>query len=204
MITLQILTGVFNTDVEKLAQFVEPLNRHMKLCEINTPLRQAAFLAQTGHESAGFSRIVENLNYSQAGLMRVFKKHFPTVESTEGYVRNPERIANKVYANRMGNRGESSGDGWKYRGRGLIQITGRNNYIELSLDFNMVGDSVIAYLGTVEGAVASAGWFWRKHSLNPLADLEDIMAITKRINGGVIGLEERMRLYNRFKEMLAE
>lgn len=160
--------------------------------EINTPARQAAFIGQCSHESANFKTLQENLNYSAESLHRVWPSRFPTVEAAQPYHRNPEKIANKVYSSRMGNGDEASGDGWRYHGRGLIQLTGRANYkyagdalgVDLVADPNLVANERYASL--------TAGWFWKTHGLNELADKHDNVAITKRINGGTIGLDDRV------------
>jgi len=165
--------------------------------DINTPQRVAAFMAQCGHESAGFTVLEENLNYSAQGLITVFKKYFPTLAVANQYAKKPQMIANRVYANRMGNGSESSGEGWYFRGRGIIQITGKNNYVKVSM--NMFDDDTLVqnpdYLLNVDYAIHSAGWFWTAAKLNDLADMGDLKTMTKRINGGFIGLEDRIKHY---------
>jgi putative chitinase len=161
--------------------------------EIDTPDRVAAWLGQTGHESGNYRALRENLNYSAEGLTKIFKKYFPTLEAAKPYARNPEKIANRVYANRMGNGDEASGDGWKYRGRGLIQLTGKNNYEAFAESIEESVDDVVKFLETYEGAVQSACWFWETNNLNRWADKGDILTLTKRINGGTIGLEDRIK-----------
>lgn len=163
---------------------------------INTPVRLAAFVAQCAHESANFKFLRENLNYRAESLMRTWPKHFPTIEIARQYQRNPEKIANRAYANRMGNGDESSGDGWRYLGRGLIQLTGKENYTWFAASLNMEVDDVVEYLGTFEGAVQSACFFWESNELNKWADKKDIVTLTKRINGGTIGLEDRIKHFN--------
>jgi len=169
--------------------------------EINTPQRLAAFLAQICHESGNLKSVRENLNYSSDGLQAVFPKYF-NVADAKKYHRNPENIANRVYANRMGNGSEESGDGWKYCGRGLIQLTGKTNYdlCGAELGFDLINDP--SYLQTPEGAARSAAWFWKKNRLNELADTGDMKSITKRINGGYIGLENRINHYEHAKVVL--
>lgn len=167
---------------------------------INTPLRLSHFWAQIDHESK-LVPVQENLNYSAQGLQKTFKKYFPTLESTKGYVRNPEKIANKVYANRMGNGDEASGDGWKYRGRGFIQITGKNNYNLLSNDFSIDFIDNPDQLLNEADSLLSALWFWNKNNLNTYADKDDYLTITKRINGGTNGIEHRKELVNQYKEI---
>jgi putative chitinase len=159
--------------------------------EITTVERVEAFLAQCGHESADFTVLKENLNYSAEGLSKVFPKRFPTVAAAQPYNRNPEKIANKIYADRMGNGPEASGEGYKFRGRGAIQLTGKENYSKFAASLGMDLTAAVAYCETLEGAIESACWFWTTNKLNALADATDIVALTKRINGGTIGLEDR-------------
>lgn len=170
------------------------LNKTMEQYDIHTPQRIAAFIAQVGHESGYLKYIKENLNYSSSGLLTNFSKYFSADEAVE-YARNAEKIANRVYANRMGNGDEASGDGWRYRGRGLIQITGRDNYARCGAGLGMDLIEEPTYLETPVGAVASAGWFWDSHKLNDLADAGDIKKMTKVINGGYNGLDDRMHIY---------
>lgn len=171
------------------------LNMTMARFNISTPMRQAMFLSQIAHESGGFRHVSENLNYSASALRRVFGKYFPTDEMAYEYARKPEKIANRVYANRMGNGNEASGDGWKYRGRGLIQLTGKDNYLSFSLaaDNNSFIDPGL--LTEPEYAAMSAGWFWQDNGLNVLADTGDVRAVTRRINGGYNGLADRQKKY---------
>lgn len=157
--------------------------------------RAAAFLAQIAHESGGFNFVKENLNYSAKGLMTTFKKYFPNEAIAKQYERQPEKIANRVYANRMSNGDEASGDGYKFCGRGLIQLTGRANYTKFSQDLGISLDETVKYLETPEGAVSSAGWFWDQNNLNSYCDKDDFIGLTKRINGGTIGLEDRKHHY---------
>jgi putative chitinase len=166
----------------------------MEHFQINTPQRIAMFLAQIGHESGGLKFVEENLNYRADRLPVVFPKYFRDVDPNQ-YGRNPEKIANRVYGNRMGNGPESSGDGWRYRGRGLIQLTGHDNYARFAQDMGMTVEDAVEYLKTPEGAAMSAGWFWGKNNLNVSADAGDIVANTKRINGGTIGLADRQAHY---------
>ena len=173
--------------------------------EINTPERIASFLAQCGHESAGFTVLQENLNYSADGLNKIFKKYFPTLESAQPYARKPEMIANRVYASRMGNGDEHSGEGYKFRGRGPIQLTGKANY-EACSEFLFQDDTLIKdpdMLLDPEYALHSACWFWWKNDLNKFADTADLVTMTKRINGGTIGLEDRIKHYNEAMEIFA-
>lgn len=170
--------------------------------EINTSLRVAAFFAQCGHESLDFTVLRENLNYGAKGLRATFPKYFPTDELAAKYERKPEMIANKVYANRMLNGDESSGDGWKFRGRGAIQITGKENYTKLAKFLNKTIDETIQYCETLDGAIESACWFWDTRDLNALADKSDILQLTKKINGGTIGLPDRIMHFEFNKKTL--
>lgn len=163
--------------------------------EINTKKRLAAWLAQCAHESGHFKFLTENLNYRWESLRRTFPKYFPTDELAQQYQRKPEKIANRVYASRMGNGDEASGDGFRYRGRGLIQLTGKDNYFWFGASINSTPEEVSEYLETFEGAVQSACWFWENNKLNQWADQGDILTLTKRINGGTIGLEDRKKHY---------
>lgn len=180
----------------------EALTESFDKYEITTVNRAAGFLAQCGHESAGFTVLKENLNYSAEGLNKIFKKYFPTLESAQPYARNPEKIANKVYANRMSNGPESSGDGYKFRGRGAIQLTGRDNYTQFANAVGMSLDEAVADLETLDGAIESACWFWKKNGLNAICDRDDIVTMTKKINGGTIGLEDRKKHYEHAKHVL--
>ena len=163
--------------------------------QINTPKRVAAFLAQCAHESGGFVFVTENLNYSASGLMRIFKNYFKTPEIAKEYERNPQKIANRVYANRMGNGDEASNEGFKFRGRGILQLTGKDNYFWFAASLEITPEQAAEYLETFEGAAQSACWFWETNKLNALADAGDIRQMTKRINGGYIGLEDREHHY---------
>jgi putative chitinase len=173
---------------------------------INTPLRVAHFLAQCGHESGGFRVTQENLNYSAKGLNGIFKKYFPTEASAAAYARQPQKIANKVYANRMANGSEASGDGYKFRGRGYIQLTGRDNYTQFG---KAIGVDIPSNPDVVAStyALASAAWFWSKNGLNKLADAgasdTAVTSITKRVNGGTIGLADRIKHFKEYYHLLA-
>lgn len=166
--------------------------------EINTPQRIAAFIAQCAHESANFTTLRENLNYKWQSLRKTFPKYFPTDAVAQYYASLPnkqEAIANHIYANRMGNGNEASGDGWRYCGRGLIQLTGKENYSWFAASLDIPVEEASEYLQTFEGAVQSACWFWESNELNQLADKGDILSMTKRINGGTLGLEDRKKHY---------
>lgn len=163
---------------------------------LNTKLRLAAFIAQTAHESGSYCIAAENLNYSDKGLLATFPKYF-NATNVEEYARNPQKIASHVYASRLGNGPEASGEGWNYRGRGFIQITGKDNYTKCgkSIGVDLIANP--AYLETIDGAMKSAKWFWEVNNLNELADKPDFVTLTKRINGGVNGLMERREFYDK-------
>jgi putative chitinase len=170
-------------------KWLEPLLETFEKYDISTPKRQAYFIGQCMHESGGFKQLKENLNYSAKGLMATWPSRFPDMDTAEKYERNPEKIANKVYAGRMGN--TEDGDGAKYIGRGLIQLTGKENYANCG---SAIGIDLVAnpdLLSTPKYAALSAGWFWNRKGLNALADADDIDTITKRINGGLIGIADR-------------
>ena len=164
--------------------------------DITTPQRVAAFLAQCAHESGGFKAIKENLNYRAVTLRKVFPKYFPTDELANAYAGNPEMIANRVYGGRMGNGDEHSGDGFRYCGRGLIQLTGKQNYSKFAESLDIPVEEASEFLSTFEGAIQSACWFWETNNLNQYADSGDILTMTKRINGGTIGLADRQQHYD--------
>lgn len=177
----------------------EALCKIMPDYEINTKLRVAAFLAQCAHESGNFRAIKENLNYRPATLRKLFSKYFPTDALAAQYCAMPnkqEAIANRIYANRMGNGPEESGDGYRYCGRGLIQLTGKDNYTRYAQSLEISVEEASEHLTTFEGCVQSACWFWEANNLNQWADKRDIVTLTKRINGGTIGLEDRIKHYN--------
>lgn len=166
--------------------------------EINTPRRIAAFIAQCAHESGGFTALRENLNYKAVTLRKIFPKYFPTDEMAQQYASMPNKqqaIANLVYANRMGNGPPESGDGWRFAGKGLIQLTGKDNYTWFAASLGISVEEAAQYLETFEGAAQSACWFWETNKLNQWADAGDILMLTKRINGGTIGLEDRKKHY---------
>lgn len=179
-----------------LDNWYEALHQILPVYDINTPHRVAAFVAQCAHESGGFKWLKENLNYRAESLLRTFPRHFKDINEARQYERKPEMIANRVYANRMGNSDEASGDGFRYLGRGLIQLTGKNNYTLFAASIDTPLEEIPEYLQTFEGAVQSACWFWDQNNLNQWADKGDILTLTKRINGGTIGLEDRIKHYN--------
>lgn len=167
--------------------------------DINTPQRVAAFVAQCAHESGNFRMLKENLNYKAATLRKIFPKYFPTDDMAAQFAAMPNRqevIANRVYGGRMGNGPEASGDGFRYIGRGLIQLTGKNNYQAFAMSIETPVEEIPEYLATFEGAAQSACWFWETNNLNKWADTGDIRELTRRINGGFIGLEDRIKHYN--------
>jgi putative chitinase len=186
-----------NEQLDKLGldhKWLEPLNETFAKYEINTPKRQACFIGQCMHESGGFKILQENLNYSAKGLMSTWPSRFPDMETALKYERNPEKIASKVYAGRMGN--NTPEEAGMYIGRGLIQLTGKENYANcgLGIGVDLLGHP--DWLATPKYAALSAGWYWHKKSINVLADSMDIETMTKRINGGTIGLDDRKAKIN--------
>src|SRR5688500_17337885 len=183
-------------------KWLDPLNKAMAERQIDTPQRTAAFLAQIAHESGELTNLDEKLSYSAARMCQVWPKRFPTLEAALPYARNPEKLANRVYAGRLGNGDEATGDGWRYRGRGLIQLTGRSNYEAFA---EWIGDERVMVepdLVSTEYAVHSAVFFWIKNDLNRLADTDDVVGLTKRINGGTNGLAHRRELLNKANGLL--
>jgi putative chitinase len=184
------------------ADWCDVLNVLMPKYDIDSPQRIAAFIAQCSHESGHFEKLIENLNYGAKGLVMTWPKRFTTPELANKYARQPEMIANFVYANRLGNGDESSGDGWKYRGRGLIQLTGKYNYQKFADAVEMDLEQVTRYLETKQGAAEAACLFWKNNKLNSYADVGDIKGMTKVINGGYIGLPEREENYKKALNIL--
>lgn len=194
----------------KSAEWFEALAEIMPKYEIDTPERIAGFIAQCAHESADFKRLEENLNYSEKALLSVFGRYFGKggkKRNAAEYARNPEMIANYVYQDEfrtkkgaMGNVEE--GDGWRFRGRGLKQLTGRNNYTAFGKSVGMSAEEAAEYVATPKGAVESACWFWDTNKLNAIADTGDIVKMTKKINGGTIGLEDRKKRYEQAMAIL--
>ena len=179
-------------------QWYDALSQLLPDYEINTPQRIAAFIAQCAHESGNFVAIKENLNYRAVTLRKLFSKYFPTDELAAQYASMPnkqEAIANRIYASRMGNGPEESGDGYRYCGRGLIQLTGKTNYSLFAESLEISVEEASEYLQTFEGAAQSACWFWESNNLNRFADVGDIKGLTRAINGGYIGLEDRIKHY---------
>jgi putative chitinase len=173
-------------------QWLDPLNATFDRFDISSPIRQACFIGQVSHESGGFKFLVENLNYRAEALQKIWPKRFDAAKA-QACQRNPRMIANVVYSARMGNRDEASDDGWRFRGRGCIQLTGHANYYHagqaLGVDFVLEPDLV----ATPQYAILTAGWFWDTHKLNQFADARDYKGMTKKINGGFIGLEDRIK-----------
>jgi len=201
-----------NLSLDQLRQLI-PRNKHVEYWHgalkqllpdygIDNERRIAAFVAQCAHESGEFTTIKENLNYRWETLRKIFPKYFPTDELAKQFAQKPEAIANKVYANRMGNGDEASGDGYRYSGRGLIQLTGKDNYFWFAESINISPEEASQYMSTFEGAAQSACWFWETNNLNQWADNDDILTLTKRINGGTIGLEDRIKHYEHAKHVL--
>jgi putative chitinase len=202
----------FNFTQDKLAVIL-PGNQYIDhwyeaLCkilpdyEINTVQRVAAFMAQTAHESGGYKALTENLNYRAETLCKVWPRLFPNMDVANQYAHQPEKIANRAYGGRMGNGPEESGDGFKYCGRGLIQLTGKQNYTKFAESIETPVEEIPEFLATFEGAIQSACWFWETNNLNQYADSGDILTMTKRINGGTLGLEDRQNHYNHAIQVL--
>ena len=177
-------------------EWVDPLNETFQRYNINSVVQQAAFIGQCGHECGNFRILEENLNYRAATLMRLWPKRFPNQEIANAYAGNPKKIANMVYANRMGNRDEQSGDGYRFRGRGCIQLTGADGYHHFGQSVGMDFWAEPDLVATPKYAALSAGWFWSTHKCNEAAQAQDWVKLTKIINGGTIGIEERLKHIN--------
>lgn len=200
IITEAQFVKLFPTGRKDLVPF---LNSFMDIGNINTELRASHFLAQCAQESGGFRVVTENLNYSKEGLLKIFKKYFPTIEEAAKYAKKPEAIANKVYANRMSNGNTASGDGFRFRGRGLIQLTGRANYTAYAADRKITIVEAVDFCTRGGGIVDSAVWFWTKNNCNAIADKNDVTLLTKRINGGHHGLEGRKAYFESIRKVIA-
>ena len=187
----QMVPGITHAD-----HWIEAFDQLLPDYEINTPKRVAAFIAQCAHESGGFRFLKENLNYKAESLMKTFAKYFHERSIADAYAKQPAKIANRVYASRMGNGDEASGDGYRYCGRGLIQLTGKDNYTWFAASLEISPEEASQYLETFEGAAQSACWFWETNKLNVEADAGDIKKMTKKINGGYIGLADRESHYH--------
>ena len=172
-------------------EWLEPLNATFAKYDITTPIRQASFIGQCSHESNNFKTVEENLNYRPETLMKIWPSRFPDLSTAMKYAHDQQAIANKVYGGRMGNGVEETGDGWKYHGRGLIQLTGKENYANCGSGIGVDLLSNPGLLADPKYAALSAGWFWNRKQLNSLADSGDYETMTKRINGGIIGLDDR-------------
>jgi len=202
LVTPEMLRTVTTPELADL--WAESLNETCERFAIDSPFRIAGFLSNTAHESAGFKFVKENLNYSAASLMRVWPTRFPTVEVAQRYAMNPEKIANRAYSDRMGNGDEASGDGWKFIGRGLIQLTGKNNYVAYSLACDNEALQKPEIVEQPKYAAESAGWFWDVNRLNTLADAQDVKGMCRRINGGFNGLEDRQAKYNKLMDYFSQ
>lgn len=201
MITLDQLKKIIPTNKEPEA-WLDVLLEVLPKYGIDTPMRLAGFLAQTAHESADYKLLEENLNYSAAQLQKTWPKRFDASTASQ-FARKPEAIANKVYSDRMGNGSAASGDGWRFRGRGIKQLTGRDNYTAFGKSVGMTAEKAAEYLTTKKGAAESAAWFWKTNNLNRFADVGDIVGLTKAINGGDIGLADRKKRYESAKKVLS-
>ena len=199
VVGLAVLAAVVAAEAE---EFFGPLNETCRGFDITTPLRIAHFLAQTAHESALYTVLVENLNYSARGLLATWPRRFDAARA-EAYARQPERIANYVYADRMGNGPEASGDGWRFRGRGILQVTGRQTYRDVGGSLGVDLEAAPDLLATPRFASLAAGWYWRSRGINALCDRDDPVAVTEAVNGGRHGLEERIRLLGLAKAALS-
>ncbi len=202
MITLNQLKKIIPTNKEPEA-WLEVLVEVLPEYGIDTTKRLAGFLAQTAHESADYKLLEENLNYSAEGLVKTWPKRF-TAATAGAYARKPEKIANKVYSDRMGNGNEASGDGWYFRGRGIKQLTGRDNYTAFGKSVGMTAEKAAEYCATKKGAVESAAWFWKTNNLSKFADAGDIVGLTKAINGGTIGIDDRKKRYSNAVAVLGD
>jgi putative chitinase len=190
-----------NSTCKNLLQLTNSVNKFFEIYKIVSPEEMSAFLSQCGHESNDFNSLEENLNYSANALRATWPSRFPTDAIANEYARHPEKIANKVYSSRLSNGDESSGDGWKYQGRGAIQLTGKSNYQAFARYKNVDVNTLPTYLITIEGAVESACWYWGVNNLNKFAS--DVTTLTKKINGGLIGLEDRKQRYEKCIDILS-
>ncbi|HFH3264319.1 glycoside hydrolase family 19 protein [Pseudomonas aeruginosa] len=208
LITEQQLLQILPNAGHRAGFFVPALNVAMERFGITSPIRVAALLAQVGHESAHLTRLVENLNYSAQGLAATWPSRYRGADGKPNALalnlaRHPQAIANNTYASRNGNGDEASGDGWRYRGRGLLQITGRANYRTAGAGLGLPLEAEPELLEQPEHAARSSAWWWSTHGLNELADRGEFAAITRRINGGLIGQAERLELWERAKRVLS-
>ena len=197
---LRALIGMPTPSTDAIDEYVASFNMWAVYFGIDTPKRVAAYLSQTLHESQLLKRTEENLNYSADGLLKTFPKYFKTREQAEAYARNPQKIANRVYANRMGNGNEASGDGWRYRGRGFIQLTGKSNY-QLFMKGDWCEKDVVKepdLLTKFYYNQLASMWYWKSRDINKYADCENLEEVTRRVNGGLNHLSDRKLLYRRF------
>jgi putative chitinase len=198
LLTVDQLRAMIPTNKE-VEEWCEELNKALPKYDITTDERIAGFVSQCAHESMDFTAMSENLNYREETLNKVFPRYFgPGKRNAAEYAKNPEKIANYVYmdefrSSKLGN--TQPGDGWRFRGRGLKQLTGRDNYTRFAKDYGMTAEEAAAWVETKEGALASALWFWKTNNLNPIADTGNVAALTKKINGGDIGLADRQARY---------
>ena len=205
LLTEAQLAAMIPTNKE-VAAWCEELNKALPKYDITTPERIAGFISQCAHESMDFNAMSENLNYREETLNKVFPRYFgPGKRNAAEYARNPEKIANYVYmdefrTSKLGN--TQPGDGWRFRGRGLKQLTGRDNYTRFAKDYDMTAEEAAVWVETKEGALASALWFWNTNNLNPIADTASVPALTKKINGGDIGLQDRQARYEKAMAVL--
>jgi putative chitinase len=190
-----------NLSADKISNFVKSLNVFMPKYGLTTVEQWIMFLSQTAYESANYSAIEENLNYSANALLATWPSRFTTITSIQ-CARQPEKIANLVYANRLGNGNEASGDGWKYRGRGLIQLTGKANYQAFSNDINQSLDDCVVYMSSYDGAVECSCWYWKENNLGQYTNYSDVEKVTKIINGGTLGLAQRQQNWTAFNKIL--
>lgn len=197
-----LTSSQLNSIAPNLSMSVEKVNELFSQYGITSANRIAGFFAQCGHESGDFRYMNENLNYSACSLLKVFPKYFKDVELAQQYERNPEMIASRVYANRMGNSSEDTKDGWTYRGRGFIQLTGKDNYQGFANLRQCTLPEVVSYIETIDGAFESALYFWQKAGLNSYCDKDDIVGMSRRVNGGTNGLEDRKSRYSKYKSIL--
>lgn len=201
LITAEHLAAILPTNPD-YAKWVPICNMFLPMYKIDTINKIAGFMSQTAHESLDYTMLVENLNYSLKNLKAKFPTYFPNDAIAREYARQPEKIANRVYANRMGNGGESSGDGWRYRGKGLIQLSGKMNHTDFAQYKNLGVDYIVEYLSTDQGAFESACWFWAKRGLNTVADTGDVVRATKIIAGGTEGIQDRVNRYHLVRQIL--
>ena len=205
LLTVDQLRAMIPTNKE-VEEWCEELNKALPKYGITTPERIAGFVSQCAHESQEFQALSENLSYRQETLLKVFPRYFgPGKRNAAEYAKNPEKIANYVYmdefrTSKLGN--TQPGDGWRFRGRGLKQLTGRDNYTRFAKDYDMTAEEAAVWVETKEGALASALWFWNTNNLNPIADTGNVAALTKKINGGDIGLADRKQRYDKAMAVL--